>query len=312
LPFSQIYDRDIAKMIAIVIIFNLMKPLAERPVHTRPGYLAAFKSNRAVLVRKSKPAQERIWTIHAHNVLYAVVRGELEMFHKGSWRSTPSQTVHFFRRDAIMGIRQKASFRGRVEIICTSIPPEQCAPPIFACGPLVLSNHWWLQFLNVEGSCEYDEFGQRVVAMDVLKKFLGMLNSSFLRVRNSESQKSAPPVESSTAANWMEIWARACELINLRARKGLTVRQLCDELGVSPTLLRNAFHLAEGRSPKSAMTRWRMAEAKRLILMRRWQMKEIARKVGFSTVQRFSAAFKSFCRQSPRQFGREKDQNKHD
>jgi len=114
-----------------------------------------------------------------------------------------------------------------------------------------------------------------------------------------EGRAGEGPRRTDTEAGWLETWTRAENMIRELAPRGLTVDELAEAVHVSPTQLRRLFHAARGLSPKQALTAWRIEEAGRLLALGKWSVREVAAKVGFSSLPRFSAAFKKATGQPP-------------
>ncbi|MGH7142675.1 MAG: helix-turn-helix domain-containing protein [Planctomycetota bacterium] len=107
-----------------------------------------------------------------------------------------------------------------------------------------------------------------------------------------------------TAAGWIEQWVAAEEIIQARGCDGLTVDELAEAVHVSGPTLRRIFHAACGCTPKQALTRFRIDHARRLLASGKWNVTQVAQRTGYSSVQRFSAAFHAATGESPAQFAR--------
>ena len=102
----------------------------------------------------------------------------------------------------------------------------------------------------------------------------------------------------------METWAAAEDVIRQRGPSGLTADELADAVHVSTAKLRRVFQIARGMSPKQALTRWRIDQAQRLLGNLNLTVTQVAEQVGYSTVQRFCAAFKDATGDTPSEFAR--------
>src|SRR5262249_23536593 len=109
----------------------------------------------------------------------------------------------------------------------------------------------------------------------------------------------AAPRRSDTVGDWVDTWMKAEDVIRTRSGEGLTVDELAAAVDVSPTPLRRVLHLARGHTPKKALSEWRVTEARRLLKTGNYNVTQIARMVGFSSVQHFSFVFKSLTGTPP-------------
>ncbi len=81
--------------------------------------------------------------------------------------------------------------------------------------------------------------------------------------------------------------------------KNFTVPELAKIAGVSQVTVQNAFKKAFGMSASKYMTSIKMREAKRLIGMKKFSLKEIASMLKFSSPTYFGYAYESFYGHPP-------------
>jgi AraC-like DNA-binding protein len=260
----------------------------------------------AIVVRKHKRVQE---PVGPHNCsldhVYAVMAGELEILNEGRWWPAPSQSLSYFRLGTEYAIRQKAGYTGPVRIIFIQFCPPETWKPVLHGPPLRLPGPWWRRYLDLDARAEFNSYGYRVITVETLLQFMDSLASAAIMrplQTRSEQESYAGPRRTGTAADWMEIWARAEELIRTDGTGSLTVQSLASAVHVSPMQLRRIYQAAGGVSPKAALTAWRMERAKKLLRESDSSITEIAKLLGYRTIQRFSAAFKEQCGQSPDDF----------
>jgi AraC-like DNA-binding protein len=271
-----------------------------------PDVLSTLRDDFAIVVRKHKKVQESVGPQPCSiDHVYAVVTGELEILCDGRWWPAQSQTLSYFRRGKEYAIRQKAGYTGPVRIVIIQFCPPETWKPMLEGKPLRLPGPWWRQYLDLDASAEFNAFGIRVFPTATLLKFMDSLASAaILRPLQTKSDQEsyAGPRRTGTAADWMEIWARAEELIRADGTGSLTVQALAKAVHVSPMQLRRVYQAAGGISPKSALTAWRMERAKKLLRESDLSITEISKQLGYRTIQRFSAAFKEQFGQSPDEF----------
>ncbi|MCW8128807.1 MAG: helix-turn-helix transcriptional regulator [Planctomycetota bacterium] len=275
----------------------------------------AFKAGLAVVQHKKKGRQGTVGPCtSAADECYAVVQGDLEGFDGRRWGPMPARSLAWFPRDRRYGIRARLGYAGPVRIVSILFK----APPGFGSGlprgPVRLPAPWWRRFLELEASCDYDERGQRTLAVADLAAFIERLARALAPGRARTLRRStkpsaaklaaAEPSRPDTEAEWLEAWTRAEDVIRDRAGQGLTVDELAEAVQVSPTQLRRVFHASRGQSPKAALTAWRIDEAKRLLAQGRLNVTQVGEAVGFGSLPRFSAAFKAATGRSPSAFAR--------
>ncbi|MFD2159785.1 substrate-binding domain-containing protein [Rubritalea tangerina] len=97
-----------------------------------------------------------------------------------------------------------------------------------------------------------------------------------------------------------ELVARACQLIKLAdPEKPITVKAVCDELGVSATTLLKRFQAVMMCSPKKFIDRTRYEEACRLLETLNAPIKHVAYSLGFKSPEEFDRFFKRHAGMTP-------------
>ena len=277
------------------------------PAHIRD----AFNAGLAVVHRKHKARQRKFGPATALvDELFVVIEGELEILAEGRWWPAPARSLACFRRGVFYGIRQKDSYAGPAQIVNVLFR----ASPSWLHGlprpPLILPAPWWRRFMDLEARCDFDASGQRVLRLEDVMGFCERLAQANAtpgrRTKAGHRNKilKEGPRRPDTGAEWMEIWAHAEDTIRQRAGAGLTVEELAESVHVSPTQLRRVFLSARGIAPKTALTQYRVEEARRLLATGKWNATQVAEQVGFTTLQRFSAVFKAVTGSSPSAFAR--------
>jgi AraC-like DNA-binding protein len=257
----------------------------------------------AVVNRKHKQRQGS-WgpTLAECDELFIVLRGTLEFYMGERWVVAPPRSLGYFPEGVRYGIRHQADDRSEAHVVSILFRPPRGWKPQFPAEPVSLPGPWLQRFLDLEGSCDYNEYAMRVLPVDKVIAFVDNLAGA--SGRRTRAREAIDPKRADTEADWMEIWARAEEVIRQRAGEGLTVAELAEAVHASPTQLRRVFVAARGQSPKAALTAWRIDEAKRLLASGECNVAETAKRVGFATVQRFCAVFKASIGKSPGAFAR--------
>lgn len=277
--------------------------------HWRPNseHKAAFAQGRAVVQHKKKARQGTVGPCtSAADEVYAVAQGALEFFDGRSWTPAPERSLGLFPRRKVYGIRPAPGFSGPVRVVSILFMASSGLAQGMPRRAVRLTAPWWRRFVELEASADFDERGQRVLYLAELEAFVEQLARTIApaankRFRGRAISKDAPS-RPDTEAGWLETWARAEDAIRERAGGGMTVDELAEAVNVSPTQLRRIFHAARGISPKAALTNWRIGEAKRLLRDGRLNVSQVAEKVGYGNLPRFSAAFKAAVGVSPTAF----------
>jgi AraC-like DNA-binding protein len=277
--------------------------------HWRPNSdnKAAFSQRRAVVQHKKKARQGAVGPCtSAADEVYVVAQGDLEFFDGRTWTPAPERSLGWFPRRNVFGIRPALGFSGPVRVVSILFMASPGLAPGMPRRAVRLTAPWWRRFVELEASADFDERGQRVLNLSDLETFVEQLARTVApaaskRSRRHASSKDAPS-RPDTEAGWLETWARAEDAIRERAGEGLTVDELAEAVNVSPTQLRRIFHAARGHSPKTALTAWRIDKAKRLLRDGRLNVSQVAEKVGYGNLPRFSAAFKAAVGVSPSAF----------
>jgi len=265
----------------------------------------AIAEGLVVVHRKHKRRQQAVGPQTARiDEIFAVIDGELEILMGGKWRPAPPHTFACISRGIYYGIRQKSSYKGPAHIVNLLFnAPEGWAGGL-ARAPIKLPAPWWRRFMDLEAKCDFDAAGQRVTPLIEVLEFVERLTRAAAQRPGPAEALRDGPRRPDTGAEWMETWAKAEDTIRARAASGLSVEELAEAVNVSPTQLRRVYLSARGISPKAALTQWRIEEARKLLASGKWNATQVAEKTGFSTLQRFSAVFKSETGENPSKFAR--------
>jgi AraC-like DNA-binding protein len=98
------------------------------------------------------------------------------------------------------------------------------------------------------------------------------------------------------------LYAKALRVITLRAGDGMTVKELCGVLHVSPKTLQRHFLDIVGRTPSQELIRLRMERAKELLANTKFSIKFIAILTGYRRVSYFGDFFRRQTGLSPRAY----------
>lgn len=272
-----------------------------------PAIRAALDEGCAVVEHKKKPRQGAVGPgVQDVDELFVVLAGELEMLRGRSWAPAPPGTLGCFPRRKRYGIRARRGYDGPARIVSILFRASAGWNAGIPAGPVRLNAVWWRRLLELEAGSDYSPRGQRVLPLADLLSFLERLARALgAKAAKQPVRAAAEPRRPDTQAEWFEQWARAEDLIRERAGEGLDAAGLAQALHVSPTQLRRIFHAARGCSPKHALDAWRIAEARRLLRAGKLNATQVAARVGYRTLQRFSAAFKAATGQPPGKYARE-------
>jgi len=284
-----------------------------KPWSAPPEIRLAYDEGWAVVHRKHKPRQQAVGPGRATgDELFAVLEGELEILADGQWWPAPPRSFALIRKGRRYGIRQRKGHTGSAHIVNILFRTPAGWLSDVSRPPLKLSAPWYRRFVEFEASCGYDARGQRVLANAEVLRFVETLYRA-IGAGTRKPQRTAAshgtrhdgePRRPDTGADWMETWARAEDVIRERASRGLSVDELAGAVQVSPTQLRRVFLSARGMAPKAALTAYRIQQARMLLTAGQFNATQVAEKVGYSTLQRFSAAFKAATGESPLAFAR--------
>ena len=92
------------------------------------------------------------------------------------------------------------------------------------------------------------------------------------------------------------------EILRENVEEHLTLEQLSKQIEMSPTQMKKYFKLAYGDSIYSYLKTYRMKKATQLLLDGKFNVAEIAGRVGYTNSSKFAQAFKEYTGHSPKEF----------
>ena len=93
---------------------------------------------------------------------------------------------------------------------------------------------------------------------------------------------------------------RVLACIETRLAERVQVRELADEIHMSPFHFARMFKLATGHAPHAYITRQRMERAKELLASTQLPLLEVAARVGYQTQAHFTGVFHRYVGTTPR------------
>jgi AraC family transcriptional regulator len=105
--------------------------------------------------------------------------------------------------------------------------------------------------------------------------------------------------ESSEPASAGDLVARIYRYIRSRIDEPLRVAQLAGHAGLSPSAFAHAYSPLAGESPHRTIVRVKIETAKKLLVNERLTVREVARRLGYSSEFQLSRSFKRFEGVSP-------------
>ena len=93
---------------------------------------------------------------------------------------------------------------------------------------------------------------------------------------------------------------RVLACIETRLAERVQVRELADEIHMSPFHFARMFKLATGHAPHAYITRQRMERAKQLLASTQLPLLEVAARVGYQTQAHFTGVFHRYVGTTPR------------
>jgi AraC-like DNA-binding protein len=260
-----------------------------------------LRDGAAVIVRKHKQRQEHLRPPTSTSVdhFYAVVAGDLEIHAAGRWWPAPPRSLAFLSRSVPYGIRQRKGYAGAVKVVLIYLQAPASWRPAMGAAPVRIPETWWRRLMDLESGADFNAYGRRVLPAAAVMRFVDRLSDAVTSFADAMAVGRRRP---GTAADWMETWSKAQDVIAARAASGLTVEQLAQAVHLSTMQLRRVYRAASGASPKAALTAWRIARAKQLLAAGKLTAAQVASAVGFTTPQRFSTAFKTACGETPGRF----------
>jgi len=88
--------------------------------------------------------------------------------------------------------------------------------------------------------------------------------------------------------------------VDARLAERVQVRELADEIHMSPFHFARMFKLATGHAPHAYITQLRMERAKELLATTQLPLLEVASRVGYQTQAHFTGVFHRFVGTTPR------------
>jgi AraC-like DNA-binding protein len=236
------------------------------------------------------------------NELMVMLQGDSRILLAGRWHSIGPGAIAFFKRKTKYAIWTTAAFPREIISIWFVEPPKwQSSLPD---EPIRLPSVWLRTLLDMDARCAFDSFGNKVIARGEVLKFIENLSAALMARQKAAPESGKSGRRPNTDAGWMEIWARAEDVIRQRAALGLTVEALSDAVHVSPATLRRVFLSARGVTPKAALSQHRIAHACELLTGGNLNITQVAQATGYATVQQFSSAFKKHTGKAPTMFVR--------
>ena len=95
---------------------------------------------------------------------------------------------------------------------------------------------------------------------------------------------------------------RVLACIETRLAEPIQVRELADEIHMSPFHFARMFKLATGHAPHAYITHQRMARARELLATTELPLMEVASRVGYQTQAHFTGVFHRFVGTTPRAY----------
>ena len=92
------------------------------------------------------------------------------------------------------------------------------------------------------------------------------------------------------------------EILRENVEDHLTLEQLSKQIEMSPTQMKKYFKLAYGDSIYSYLKTYRMKKATQLLLEGKYNVAEVASRVGYTNSSKFAQAFKEFTGYSPKEY----------
>ncbi|HYF51221.1 MAG TPA: AraC family transcriptional regulator [Planctomycetota bacterium] len=234
--------------------------------------------------------------------VFVVLSGNCDIAYDEIWHPAPERSLVYIRRGTRYALRQSNTSglsRHTLTFLFSAPPKWKCDLPK---TPIKLTSAWWNALMKIDESCNYDSHGQRVALAADLMQYLQNLAAA---LNTPAAPNAVLPARRDTESDWMEIWARAQDLLDKDAASKLTVRRLAEALHVSHTKLRQVFMAASGVAPKAVLVSKRMLRAKDLIQKGKLNLSEVARATGYHSLQQFSAAFKRHFGRSPTAFSKD-------
>jgi len=133
-----------------------------------------------------------------------------------------------------------------------------------------------------------------------LERFLAMV---YCRIRNimlltDESQKVSRFLNEATLTSGIK------EYLEENIHRSLTVKEVCDHFGMSPTALTRKFRKETNRSLMDYFTELKVDAAKKMIRSGSLSFGEIAEQLGFASANYFAKVFKARTGRTPTEFSR--------
>jgi AraC-like DNA-binding protein len=178
-------------------------------------------------------------------------------------------------------------------------PVLRALPPVFVVRPTGPAAAW------VTASVEYAMQATEVSASGMNQRLPELLFTEVLRIYLKES-------DNQELTGWLAalrdpVVGPALSLLHTRPAHDWTVAELARAVATSKTVLIDRFNLLVGRPPIRYLTEWRLSLASGLLRTTESGVAEIAGRVGYTSEEAFSRAFKRALGKSPAHWRAEAD-----
>ena len=92
------------------------------------------------------------------------------------------------------------------------------------------------------------------------------------------------------------------EILRENVEEHLTLEELSKQIEMSPTQMKKYFKLAYGDSIYSYLKTYRMKKATQLLMEGKFNVAEVASRVGYTNSSKFAQAFKEYTGSSPKEY----------
>lgn len=234
------------------------------------------------------PAQK---TSSRVDVLGREARGELERTHVAKWLKSLPRPVAVFACNDVRGRQiidacNDSQLRVPEEVAVLGVDDDEVlcelsAPPLSSVQPDTIR-------LGYEGAAHLESM---MAGNPAPHETILIPPKGIARRLSSEA----------TAIDDREI-ALAIQIIREHACEGLSVQDIVRRLNISRSTLERRFHAEFGRSPATEIERFRMSQAKLLLIETRYKLSKVALMTGYRTAAQFATVFKRHTGSTPGQF----------